>query len=166
MPTFKSSKPMKVLGYWQKGIKNADELRLLIKWLWSEIILDDLGKHNIITKIFLRGRERQKRIREMTAEKELSPANSLILVGLSCFIAKSCLILLWSPWTVAHQASVSMGFPKQEYWSGLPFPSSGDVPNIPNRGMNLDLLLGRQIFYYWTTREAVTLTVDFWSLEL
>ena len=36
----------------------------------------------------------QKRIREMTAEKELSPANSLILVGLSCFIAKSCLILL------------------------------------------------------------------------
>ena len=30
------------------------------------------------------------------------------------------------PWTVAHQASLSMGFSRQEYWSGLPFPASGD----------------------------------------
>ena len=29
------------------------------------------------------------------------------------------------PWTVAHQASLSMGYPRQEYWSGLPFPSQG-----------------------------------------
>ena len=33
------------------------------------------------------------------------------------------------PWTVAHQAPLSMEFPKQEYWSGLPFPSPGDLPN-------------------------------------
>ena len=32
-------------------------------------------------------------------------------------------------WTVAYQASLSMGFSKQEYWSGLPFPSPGDLPN-------------------------------------
>ena len=32
-------------------------------------------------------------------------------------------------WTVAHQAPLSMGFPKQEYWSGLPFPSPGNLPN-------------------------------------
>ena len=31
-------------------------------------------------------------------------------------------------WTVAHQAPLSMGFSKQEYWSGLPFPSLGDLP--------------------------------------
>ena len=31
--------------------------------------------------------------------------------------------------TVAHQASLSMGFSRQEYWSGLPFPSPGDLPN-------------------------------------
>ena len=31
-------------------------------------------------------------------------------------------------WTVAHQAPLSMGFPSQEYWSGLPFPSPGDLP--------------------------------------
>ena len=34
-----------------------------------------------------------------------------------------------TPWTVAHQDSLSMGFPRQEYWSGLPFLSLGDLPN-------------------------------------
>ena len=32
-----------------------------------------------------------------------------------------------TPWTVAFQAPLSMGFPRQEYWSGLPFPSPGDL---------------------------------------
>ena len=33
------------------------------------------------------------------------------------------------PWTIAHQAPLSMGFPRQENWSRLPFPSPGDLPN-------------------------------------
>ena len=33
------------------------------------------------------------------------------------------------PWTVTWQAPLSMGFPKKEYWSWLPFPSSRDLPN-------------------------------------
>ena len=37
--------------------------------------------------------------------------------------------LFETPWTVAHQAPLSMGFSRQEYWSGLPFPSPGDLPN-------------------------------------
>ena len=37
--------------------------------------------------------------------------------------------VLATPWTVAHQAPPSMGFPKQEYWSGLPFLSPGDLPD-------------------------------------
>ena len=40
-----------------------------------------------------------------------------------------CVRLLVIVWTVAHQASLSMGFSRQEYWSGLPFPSSGDLPD-------------------------------------
>ena len=36
---------------------------------------------------------------------------------------------LETPWTVAHQAPLSLGFPRQEYWSELPFPSPGDLPN-------------------------------------
>ena len=34
-----------------------------------------------------------------------------------------------TPWTVAHQASLLMGFSRQEYWSGLPFPPPGDLPD-------------------------------------
>ena len=37
--------------------------------------------------------------------------------------------LFVTPWTAAHQAPQSMGFSRQEYWSGLPFPSPGDLPN-------------------------------------
>ena len=37
--------------------------------------------------------------------------------------------LFATPWTVAYQASQSMGFSRQEYWSGVPFPSSGDLPD-------------------------------------
>ena len=33
------------------------------------------------------------------------------------------------PWTVACQAPLSMGFPRQEHWSGLPFPPPGDLPD-------------------------------------
>ena len=43
-------------------------------------------------------------------------------------LAQSCPTLV-TPWTVACQAPLSMGFSRQEYWSGLPFPSPGDLPN-------------------------------------
>ena len=53
-----------------------------------------------------------------------------------------------TPWTVAYRASPSMGFPRQEYWSGLPFPSSRprDRTQVSRTG-------GRR-FNLWTTREA------------
>ena len=41
-------------------------------------------------------------------------------------VAQSC---PWPSRTVAFQAPLSLGFPGQEYWSGLPFPSPGDLPN-------------------------------------
>ena len=41
----------------------------------------------------------------------------------------SCVRLFATPWTVAYQAPPSMGFSRQEYWNGLPFPSPGDLPN-------------------------------------
>ena len=44
-------------------------------------------------------------------------------------VTKSCLTLA-TPWTVACQAPLSMGFSRQEYWSGLPFPSLEDLPDL------------------------------------
>ena len=42
-------------------------------------------------------------------------------------VVKFCLTLM-TPWTVAHQAPLSMAFPRQEYWNGVPSPSPGDLP--------------------------------------
>ena len=52
--------------------------------------------------------------------------------------------LFATPWTVAYHALPSMGFSRQEYWSGLPFPSPGD---LPNQGLNPGLLNCRQTLY-------------------
>ena len=45
---------------------------------------------------------------------------------LSCFSRVQFFVILWA---VAHLASLFMGFSRQEYWSGFPFPSPGDLPN-------------------------------------
>ena len=52
--------------------------------------------------------------------------NSKGMINISCMCACSshCHVrLMCNPWTVAHQAPLSMGFSWQEYWNGLPFPS-------------------------------------------
>ena len=62
-----------------------------------------------------------------TAAWQMCPAQSSLTVGGS-LVAKSCLTLV-TLWTAARQAPLSMGFSRQEYWSGLPFRSPGDLPN-------------------------------------
>ena len=51
----------------------------------------------------------------------------MMLVG-GGLVAQSCPTVC-NPWTVIHQAPLSIGFPRQEYWSGLPFPSARNLPN-------------------------------------
>ena len=46
-----------------------------------------------------------------------------------CACSVASVVSLVTPWTVACQASLSVGFFRQEDWSGLPFPSPGDLPN-------------------------------------
>ena len=64
--------------------------------------------------------------------------NKVMMSTLTISIKKSCLLkvkfisrvrLFATPWTVACQAPLSTGFSRQEYWSGLPFPSPGCLPN-------------------------------------
>ena len=61
-------------------------------------------------------------------------------------VAKSCPTLV-TPWTVAHHTPLSMGFPSQEYWSGLPFPAPGD---LLHQGSNPCLLYWMWSLYHWT----------------
>ena len=62
-----------------------------------------------------------------------------------CVVTKSCLTLFMTPQTVAHQAPLSMGFSRQEYWNGLPFPFPGIF--LTQRS-NLHLPYCEWIIYY------------------
>ena len=55
-------------------------------------------------------------------------------------------------WTVAHQALLSMESPRQEYWSGLPVPSPGD---LPDPGIEPAYTLAGGFFTAWAIREAL-----------
>ena len=71
----------------------------------------------------------------------------LLLLLLSHF---SPVLLYVTPWTIAYQAPLSMGFSRQEYWSGLPSPSPGNLPNpgIEPTSLMSPALAGR----FFTTR--------------
>ena len=63
-----------------------------------------------------------------------------------------------TPWTVAHQAHLSMGFSRQEYWSGFPCPPPGHLPNPGIQPTSLVSCIGRQILSPSTTWEALTVS--------
>ena len=57
----------------------------------------------------------------------LIPKNTNVFLRIVCVNSLSHVQLFATPWTVAHQAPLSMGFSRQEYWSGLPSPSPGGL---------------------------------------
>ena len=73
-------------------------------------------------------------------------------------VSRSVLSDSETPWTVACQALLSMGFSKQEYWSGLPFPSPG-IFLLPTQGLNLCLPHCRQILFFPHTYHQSRATV-------
>ena len=68
---------------------------------------------------------------------------TLLLYGGGGLVAKLCPTLV-TPWSVACQVPLSMRFPKQESWSGLPFPSPGALL----QGLNPHCLQRGRFFYY------------------
>ena len=61
--------------------------------------------------------------------KDLCFSVLLLMTVHACAQSLSGVGLFATPWTVAHQAPLSMGFSRQEYWSGLPCPSPGNLPD-------------------------------------
>ena len=97
-----------------------------------------------------------------------SPSASMFLSW--CFSCAQSLSWVWlfaTPWTVALQAPLSMGFSRQEYWSGLPFPPPGDLPNTETEPASVASLAlaggffttvppGKPNYYSWTCKEVST----------
>ena len=74
-----------------------------------------------------------------------------------------------TPWTIAPQAPLSMGFPRQEYWNGLPFPSSEDFPNPGIKSRSLELQVDSSpLSHQGRPLHPLTPQVSYWicSLEL
>ena len=63
-----------------------------------------------------------------------------------CVCAQSCLTILTSI-AIACQALLFMEFSRQEYWSRLPFPSAGDLPNRGIKAVSLVSCIGKQVLY-------------------
>ena len=75
----------------------------------------------------------------------------------ACSVAQSCPTLCAAPWTVAHQAPLSIGFSRKEYWSGLPGPPPGDLPNLWMEPASPELAGGFSTTS--ATREATNATI-------
>ena len=86
-------------------------------------------------------KERDKRKKRKRDKEKEEGGNASTCCGVSVSLPNSCVCVcvcewvlsrVWlfaTPWTVAHQAPLSMEFSRQEYWSGLPCPPPGDLPN-------------------------------------
>ena len=85
---------------------------LLLYFLLYIIIIHNITIYNIITCVHYRGRK-----------------NTCKLKGESEVKLLSCVRLFATPRTIAYEVPPSMGFSRQEYWSGVPFPSPGDLPD-------------------------------------
>ena len=78
--------------------------------------------------------------------RDLGLAHSLAHGKLADVKSLSHVRLFATPWTVAYQTPPSMGFSRQEYWSGLPSPSPGDLPDP--RIVSYVSCIGRQVLYH------------------
>ena len=83
-----------------------------------------------------------------TGFKRLSTKKIIINVLLTfsyCGLVAKSHPSLATPWTVAYQAPPTMGFSRQDYWSGLPFPSPGDLPDPGKTHISVSTALGARI---------------------
>ena len=60
----------------------------------------------------------------------VGPDVAVVFLSVGILSHFSCVWLFVTPWTMAHHAALSMGFSRQEYWSGFPCPSPGDLPYL------------------------------------
>ena len=90
---------------------NGEKMETVIDFIFlGSKITADIDRSHEIKRHLLLGRKAMTNLKSESEVAQLCPT-------------------LVTPWTVAYQAPSSMGFSRQEYWKGLPFPSPGDPPN-------------------------------------
>ena len=91
-------------------------------------------------------------IKEITLSKNLKELPTCILITCCAVLSPSVLSDSYvTLWTVPYQAPLSMGFSRQEYWSGLPCPPPGD---LPNPGIEASFHMAGGFFTDWDSRDA------------
>ena len=98
-------------------------LNSMCNFLRKEIGMMWLDKQKFNPGLMRKWRHPFKRKHQRNNQQKQEPSSLYLIHSLSH------VQLFATPWTVAHQAPPSMGFSRQEYWSGFPLPSPGDLPN-------------------------------------
>ena len=112
---------------------NCVSVKGLIPNIQKELIQPNSKKlSNPILKMGIRPEQTFSQ-RKYTSDQQIMKHSTLHLLGYRKKEKKvkslSCVQLFVAPWTVAYQAPLSMGFSRQEYWSGVPISSPGDLPD-------------------------------------
>ena len=109
-------------------VTENNSLRLFVSWRDFECLISDFQAH-------------RSNILYLTSYQDFffcfklgEKSNFFFRFNIYCYVCVcapllSCVELFATPWTVAHKAPLSMEFSKQEYWSGEPFSSPGDLPS-------------------------------------
>ena len=114
------------LGTFQKHSYEISIEMKSVRTLWPSSSISRIHPTDVLTHLLITGGARRFTAALLIVAKGWKLSKCLLFGG--GLVAKSCLTLA-TPWTVAHQAPLSMGFPRQAYQSGLPFPSPGELPD-------------------------------------
>ena len=100
----------------------------------SKISQTEKKKNTLIVHLYVKSLKKKKKVNSQIQRTACCKAKQMVSVKWSCSVVSDSV----TPWTVAHQAPPSVGFSRQEYLSGLPCPSPGDLPipgNEPGSSM-------------------------------
>ena len=134
MATHSSTLPWKIP--WTEepgGLQSMGSLRVRHDWKtftsYFHALEKEMATHSSVLAWRIPGTGEPDGLPSVGSHRVRHDWSNLAAAAAYCSQSLSCVRLFATLWTVAYQAPPSMGFSRQEYWSGLPFPPPGDLPN-------------------------------------